>query len=74
MIASTIVHIHFKDTGIDDYFSSIKAVYKYHDTADIGLQYRSLVNALHDTNVYENKRVIIKRGKIKSSTSKSNPT
>lgn len=72
MIASKIVHIHFNDTGFDDYFSSIKAVFKYYTTADIGLQYRSLVNALHDTGVYTNKRVTVKVGKIKSSTSKPN--
>lgn len=72
MIASTIVHIQFKDTGVHEYYSSIKAVYHHHDAADIGLQYRSLVNALHDTNVYENKRVIVRRGKMNSSTSNTN--
>lgn len=74
MIASKVVHIHFNDTGIDDYFSSIKAVFQHYTHADIGLQYRSLVNALHDTGVYNNKRVTVKVGKIKSSTSKSKPT
>lgn len=70
MIASTVVHIQFKDTDTHEYYSSIKAVYQRHEAAEIGLQYRSLVNALHDTNVYENKRVIIRRGKINSSTTK----
>lgn len=67
---ATIVHIQFKDTDTNEYYSSIKAVYQHHYAADIGLQHRSLVNALHDTNVYENKRVIVRRGKINSSTSK----
>jgi hypothetical protein len=61
-----IVHIHFKSTNADDYFSSIKAVYQYHDANEIGLQYRSLVNALHNTGVYENKRVIVRIGNVKS--------
>lgn len=72
MIASTIIHVHFKDTDTHEYYSSIMGVYQYHDAADIGLKYRSLVNALHDTNVYKNKRVIVRRDKIRTSTSKSN--
>ncbi len=67
MIASKIVHIQFKDTDTHEYYSSIKAVYQHHDAADIGLQYRSLVNALHDSGVYQNKCVIVRIGQINSS-------
>lgn len=48
-----IVHIYFKNTDEHEYYSSIVAAYQQHDAADLGLQYRSLVNALHDTNVYQ---------------------
>ena len=42
-----IVHIYFKNTDEHEYYSSIVAAYQQHDAADLGLQYRSLVNALH---------------------------
>ena len=61
-----IVHLHIKEPPSDDYFSSIIAMYQYYGAADIGLQYRSLVNALHDNGVYENKRIIVRVGTIKS--------
>nr|DAL02885.1 MAG TPA: hypothetical protein [Caudoviricetes sp.] len=70
MINPKIVHVHFKESNMDDYFSSIKAIYQNYADADLGLQYRSLVNALHDSGVYENKRIIVRIGKIKSATSK----
>ena len=65
-----IVHIYFKNTDEHEYYSSIVAAYQQHDAADLGLQYRSLVNALHDNAKYENKRIVARVGRIKSSPSK----
>jgi hypothetical protein len=61
-----IVHVHFKATNTDDYFSSIKAAFQYYDKTDLGLQYRSLVNALHDDGYYENKLIVVRIGYVKS--------
>lgn len=63
-----IVHLHIKEPAVDDYFSSIRAIYEHHNADELGLQYRSLVNALHDSGVYENKRIIVRIGTLKSST------
>lgn len=66
MLNPKIVHIEFAGTHRHEYFSSIKAAYQKHNRDDMGISYRALVNALHGTGVYENKRIIVRIGKIES--------
>jgi len=37
-----VVHLHFKDTGKDDYFGSLSVIYDYYKSEDIGYTLRSL--------------------------------
>lgn len=62
-----IVHLHIKEPPSDDYYSSIVAMYQHHTADEFGIKYRSLVNVLHDAGVYENRRIIVRIGTIKSS-------
>lgn len=66
-----IVYLHIKEPSSDEYYSSIVALYQNHTADELGLQYRSLVNALHDSGVYENKRIIVRVGTLKSAKQKS---
>ncbi|MCM1439009.1 MAG: hypothetical protein NC131_07330 [Roseburia sp.] len=61
-----VIHVHFKESDTDEYYTSIAALYQYHDRDDLGIVYRTLVNALHASGFYENKNIIVKTGVIKS--------
>lgn len=63
-----VIHLHFKDDGVsitkDWYFGSLKAIYNSRTVEDIGISYKSLTNAIRGKDVYENKKVIIRIGKL----------
>lgn len=62
-----VVHLHLKTdiSSIKDwYFGSLKAIYDRFDEDDIGIKYKSLTNAIRSKSEYENKKVIIRIGKI----------
>ena len=63
-----VIHLHFKDDGVsiikDWYFGSLKAIYNSRTVDDIGISYKSLTNAIRGKDIYENKKVIIRIGKL----------
>lgn len=67
-----VIHLHFKDDEAsiihDWYFGSLKAIYDSRTVEEIGISYKSLTNALRGKNVYENKKVIIRIGKLERKT------
>lgn len=65
-----IVHLHIKEPPVDDYFSSLKAIYEHYDAAQLGLKYTSLLNAMYGKTYFENKKIVIRIGVLKSSTRK----
>lgn len=67
-----IVHLHIKEPAVDDYFSSIKAIYEHHDVGELGLKYKSLLSAMYQKTYFENKKIIVRIGTLKSSTRKQN--
>lgn len=77
MAKQKVVHLHFKkpsETDAEDYFfGSIKAIYDSLSEARVGIKYKSLTNALRDTDTYENKMCVIKTGTLitKRQTNKS---
>lgn len=77
MAKQKVVHLHFKnrlDTEEENYyFGCIKAIYDCFDETRIDIKYKSLTNALRDTDTYENKMCIIHVGVLitKRHTNKS---
>lgn len=64
---SKIIHLHLKSDAIpekDWFFGSLKAIYDQFDEEVIGIRYKSLTNAIRGKTEYENKKVIIRIGKI----------
>ena len=63
-----VIHLHFKDDGMsiikDWYFGSLIAIYNSRTVEDIGISYKSLTNAIRGKDIYENKKVIIRIGKL----------
>lgn len=68
MTKQKIVHLQFKkrlDSEEENYyFGCIKAIYDCFDETRIGIKYKSLTNALRDTDSYENKMCIIHVGAL----------
>lgn len=75
MNGSKIIHVHFKVTGVDEYFGSLAAVFQVHDEDNIGVKKQSLYNyRITPEKPYENKNVVIKEGVVvRKITSRSNP-
>ena len=48
----------------DLYFSSLKAIYDVVPQEAVGIRYKSLTNAIRGKGLYENKKVIIRIGKL----------
>lgn len=63
-----VIHLHFKDDGAniikDWYFGSLKAIYNSRTIEEIGISYKALTNAIRGKEIYENKKVIIRIGKL----------
>lgn len=58
-----VIHVYVKDRDKHYYFGSIRAIYDFFDSVDIGLMYQSLINYYADNNVdvYENSKCTIRR-------------
>lgn len=71
-----VIHLHFKDDWAsiihDWYFGSLKAIYDSRTVEEIGISYKSLTNALRGKEVYENKKVIIRIGKLERKPKQNN--
>lgn len=71
-----VIHLHFKDDGAsiihDWYFGSLKAIYDFRTVEEIGISYKSLTNALRGKEVYENKKVNIRIGKLERKPKQNN--
>lgn len=71
-----VIHLHFKDDGAsiihDWHFGSLKAIYDSRTVEEIGISYKSLTNALRGKEVYENKKVIIRIGKLERKPKQNN--
>lgn len=71
-----VIHLHFKDDVAsiihDWYFGSLKAIYDSRTVEEIGISYKSLTNALRGKEVYENKKVIIRIGKLERKPKQNN--
>lgn len=70
MEATKVIHLHLKgkpdaSTDSDWYYGSLKAIYDQFDEGIIGIRYKSLTNAIRGKTEYENKKVIIRVGKIR---------
>lgn len=64
-----VIHLTVKgdtrDEDIHSYYGSVACIYDYYDAEDIGITYGSLRNyGLSDSHPYENKKVIIRQGKL----------
>lgn len=67
----TVIHVQFLATNEHHYFGSIANVYEFFSSEQIGISYPSLRNyGLSQEHPYENKRVIIRKGKLLSKLSK----
>lgn len=66
MVYNTIIHLHIKQdvTNTDYYYGSIAAIYEQWNRDVMGINYDSLCNALRKNDVYENKNVIVRCGKL----------
>lgn len=62
-----VVHLTFKEPyeGMTDlYFSSLKAIYDVVPKEAVGIEYKSLTNAIRGKSEYENKKVAIRIGHL----------
>lgn len=66
------INVYYKDADIHEYYSSVMAMYYEHSAELFGIKYASLNNALRAFRVYENKRIIVRVGIIKTSPQKRN--
>lgn len=67
MESKKIVHVKLKepkDGRKDYYFGSLLAIYDNLSRDDVGIAYKSLTNALRGKEYYENKKCIIRVGKL----------
>lgn len=68
-----VVHLTFKEPYIgmtDLYFSSLKAIYDVVPKEAVGIEYKSLTNAIRGKSEYENKKVTIRIGHLVRKASK----
>lgn len=63
---SKIYHVHIKATGEDLYFSQIKQISE--NLLGIAPAYSSLKRHLKDSDLYQNKKCLIKIGKLQKSS------
>lgn len=75
MNGNKIIHVHFKDSGRDEYFGSLAAIYQVHTNIEIGATLQTLWNnRIGPTRPYENRSVVIKEGTIvRKATTRTNP-
>ena len=60
-----IIHLYVKESNTHHYFGSLKAMYQYFDTEQLGITYNSIrTRGIARTNFYENRRVIVRKGII----------
>ncbi|WP_418177009.1 hypothetical protein [Alistipes putredinis] len=67
MEAKKIVHLQFKEPYLgktDLYFGSLKAIYDAVPVEAVGIKYKSLTNHNFEERAYENKKVLIRIGRI----------
>lgn len=64
MAKQKVVHFRFKNSTEDFFFGSLKAIYDYFSEEDVGIKYKSLLNAFKDKDTYQNKRVVITTGTL----------
>lgn len=65
MNGTKIIHVHFNDTGVDEYFGSLAAIFQVHTEEEIGVWINTLYNfRIGPDNPYHGKRVTIKEGVI----------
>ena len=67
MMNTKVVHLTFKEPYIgmaDLYFSSLKAIYDVVPKEAVGIEYKSLTNAIRGKGEYENKKVTIRIGRL----------
>ena len=72
-----VVHLIIKgdtrDKDIHSYYGSVACIYNHYDAEDIGITYGSLRNyGLSENKPYENKKVIIRQGKLWTKDRKDN--
>lgn len=46
------------------YFGSLKAVYDIMPRENVGITYKALTNAIHGKGFYENKKVVVRIGRL----------
>ena len=64
-----IVHVHFKETTVDEFFGSISGIYEFYGKEDIGYALRTLQEFnIGPDNPFENEKVIIKVSWLKQKT------
>ena len=61
-----VVHVHFKETGIDDYLGSLSVLYDYYSKDDIGYTLRSLQSLKIAEGIpFENDKIRINIARLK---------
>lgn len=70
-----IIHLYVKESNTHHYFGSLKAMYQYFDKQQLGITYDSLATrGIAKTNLYENKKIIVRKGKLYSMPQKDKET
>jgi hypothetical protein len=67
-----IIHLYVKESNTHHYFGGLKAMYQYFDTEQLGITYDSIrTRGIAKTNLYENKKIIVRKGKLYSMPQKA---
>ena len=67
-----IIHLYVKESNTHHYFGSLRAMYQYFDRQQLGITYDSLATrGIAKTNLYENKKIIVRKGKVYSMPQKA---
>lgn len=61
----TVIHLYLKEQNLHSYFGSVSCIYDHYSEEEIGIKYTSLRNyKVEEDKPYENKKVIIRKGKL----------
>lgn len=61
----TVIHLTIKDKDVHSYYGSVSCIYEHYTEDEIGIKYNSLRNfGISEDKPYENKNVIIRKGKL----------
>ena len=66
----SVIHVYIKASNQHYYFGSIANIYQFFNNEEIGISYGSLRNYGLNNKEYENKYVVIRKGKLLSKSNK----